>query len=518
MGLESGKGGNAQDATYPNNWTGLDNTNHPSSRFSTESALAARQGENAFFQPPAKTNEHLPNILLTGDFKRPDSSTNQGPLDLLRSSELPRPLEFSKPAKFDEAHRAQMSKVDGREVRDYLASPAAADAGNPENLPPIARDFKKVGLASIAKEEAADNVKPQIYVSKQAGDNRFAQGSKENPYQSIQNAVDKAPAGSVINVESGTYREKVKIDRSNLVLKTNPDRPAVIEPGAGASGRGDAGFSIGSNMQDIAIKNFEVRNFSGREAGIMVDGKNISNITISNNNVHGADGAEGIRVYGRGNSEADSVRGIKLISNSVHDLKLGELEAMPINGNVKDFTVRGNAGYKLNNLFIDAIGGEGKSANAKLDQPREGLIEYNYADQVSSRANRSYDYQPAAAGIYIDGAKDIDVRYNYIKGSDFGLEIASEHGGLDATKIHAYGNIIENSHLAWLTRGGDKARPGGAAHSSARDNITIGNSQVQTQENVDRKTFPVSDNPAFETISQVNKLPAPLAEMMRRRR
>lgn len=533
-------------ATYMDSWK---NDVAPISKFSAESASAARLGENAFAQSTGKANDFLPAISLTGDLGssqggannnlkiaqtqfRPDNYTNQGPLDLLKPPEAPRRLEFNRsqetlraqetiktpePKRFDEPHRAHMSPVDGREVREYLANPTRPDAKNPENLPQIAQDFKKLGLASIAKEDAADKMKPQVYVSKQAGDSRFPQGSKENPYQTIQNAVDKAPDGSVINVESGIYREKVKIDRSNLVLKTDANKPAVIEPGSGATGRGEAGISVGSNTQDIAIKNFEVRNFSGREAGIMVDGKNISNITIANNNVHGADGSEGIRVYGRGNSEADSVRGVKLISNSVHDLKLGELEAMPINGNVKDFTVRGNAGYKLNNLFIDAIGGEGKSGNAKLDQPRGGLIEYNYADSISSRGNKSYDYKPAAAGIYIDGARDIDVRYNYIKGSDFGLEIASEHSGLNATKIHAYGNIVEDSYLSWLTRGGEKARPGGASHSSARDNITIGNNKVQTQQNVDKNTFPVSDNAGFDNLAGVNRLPAPLAEMMRRR-
>lgn len=430
-------------------------------------------------------------------------------------SEKPQTAETLRPKEVRESPDKPPKAIDTRDLKEYLHGNGNGDG---RSLPPIAADFQRLGLATLAEQEKADKLKPQIYVSQRAGDPRQPLGSKDNPFQTIQQAVDKAPPLSVINVGPGIYKEKVKVGRSDLTIQTDSGQPAVIEPGKGAGGRGDAAFSIGSDINNVAIKNFEIRNFTGTEAGIKVDGKNISNVTLAGNNIHSASGAEGIRVYGRGATEESRVRNINLVSNKVHDLDLGQLEAMPVNGNVSDFRVIGNAGYKLNNLFIDAIGGEGKSPNKELDQARLGTIEFNYADGISSRRNDTYGREPSAAGIYIDGAKDITIRSNYIKNSDFGIEIASEHSKLNASEIRATGNIIENAELAWLTRGGEKNRPGGARDSTVANNLIIGNGKVQTQENVDLKTFHVKDNDVFPTITQVTKMPAAIAQLIQARK
>ena len=432
-------------------------------------------------------------------------------------SEKPQTAERNRPKEVRESPDKPPKAIDTRDLKEYLHGNGNGN-GDGRSLPPIAADFQRLGLATLAEQEKADKLKPQIYVSQKAGDPRQPLGSKDNPFQTIQQAVDKAPPLSVINVGPGIYKEKVKVGRSDLTIQTDSGQPAVIEPGKGAGGRGDAAFSIGSDINNVAIKNFEIRNFTGTEAGIKVDGKNISNVTLAGNNIHSASGAEGIRVYGRGATEESRVRNINVVSNKVHDLDLGQLEAMPVNGNVSDFRVIGNAGYKLNNLFIDAIGGEGKSPNKELDQARRGTIEFNYADGISSRRNDTYGREPSAAGIYIDGAKDITIRSNYIKNSDFGIEIASEHSKLNASEIRATGNIIENAELAWLTRGGEKNRPGGARDSTVANNLIIGNGKVQTQENVDLKTFHVKDNDVFPTITQVTKMPAAIAQLIQARK
>ncbi|HMY55430.1 MAG TPA: hypothetical protein PK671_20875, partial [Candidatus Obscuribacter sp.] len=96
--------------------------------------------------------------------------------------------------------------------------------------------------------------------------------------------------------------------------------------------------------------------------------------------------------------------------------------------------------------------------------------------------------------------------------------IASEHSKLNASGIRATGNIIENAELAWLTRGGEKRRPGGARDSTVTNNLIIGNGKVQTQENVDLKTFHVKDNDVFPTITQVTKMPAAIAQLIQARK
>ncbi len=366
----------------------------------------------------------------------------------------------------------------------------------------------------MSDQTRADWQKPKIFVSKRPGDERYQPGTKANPCASIQTAVDNAPPGSVINVEQGIYKERIQIGKSNLVVQTDAENPAVIEPGGKTAGRGTAGFSVGSNIYDVAIKNFEVRKFSGLEAGIKVEGKNISNIIIAGNNLHGAQSTEAIRIYGRGASESETVKDVQILSNKVHDLKLGQLEAIPINGNVKDFKIVGNAGYRLDNIFIDVIGGEGKSPNPALDKAR-GVVEFNYASEISTKTNSAYNYSRSAPGIYIDGGSDVQIRYNYITAADFGFSVGSEHRGINATKINTYGNIVENAHLDWMTRGGEIRRPGGASHSTAFDNILIGNGRLETQQNVDLKTFPVANNPVYSSLDKLAKMPKPIVDALK---
>lgn len=465
----------------------------------------------------AKQDGHRLHIQLPPNRVEPQSKPGvQIPIGRIVPQPKPRvELPVKRPEQAPQAelppHRSSMEAVPADLSAAYLH-------GDAKGLPPIAQDFARRGLNSLAASEAAEVGKPQVHVSTRAGDVRFALGSEQNPYTSIQSAVDHAPAGSVINVHrvgNDVYHERVAIGRSDLTVRTDSTNPAVLEPGRGAKGRGNAGFSIGSGVHDVAIKNFEIRDFTGLSAGIRVDGSSIRNITIAGNDVHGARGAEGIAVYGRGGNEQTAVGNINIVSNKVHDLKLGRLEAVPVNGNVSGFHVIGNAGYNLDNLFVDAIGGEGVAPKKELDHARGGVIEYNYADGITSRKNGGYGSASAAA-FYSDGATRLDIRYNYSTGSDFGVEVGSEHEGFDSRAVHVYGNIFENSRLAWLTRGGPDAAGGGAHGNSVRDNVVIGGSGVDTQKDV--SDFPVSDNQLFRHAGAVDRLPKPIAEMLRARR
>ena len=174
-----------------------------------------------------------------------------------------------------------MLPVDAQQAKSYLHGD-----GQVKGLPPIAHDFRQIGLNSLQAKEQQDQLKPQIHVSTKAGDHNFALGSEKNPYTSIQAAVDNAPKGSVINVHRNgnePYREKVSINRSDIVLTTDRNNPAVIDLGGAVKGKGNAAISIGSGAHDVDVKNFEIRNFSGQTAGIRVDGANINNVTIAGN-------------------------------------------------------------------------------------------------------------------------------------------------------------------------------------------------------------------------------------------
>lgn len=403
-----------------------------------------------------------------------------------------------------------LESVDSKKAENYLH-------GDGKNLPPIAQGFKDIGLETLTVASARDKSKPQLHVSTRQGDKAFPLGSGENPYRSIQTAVDNAPSGSVINVHrvgTDVYKERVSITRSDLVLQTDVKNPAVLDLAGKTTGRANAAFTVGSGSSDISIKNFEIRNFTGSTAAIRIDGSSINNVTVAGNDIHSATGAEGIAVYGRGGNDASKLSKINILANKVHDLKLGELEAIPINGNISGFKVIGNSGYKLDNIFIDTIGGERVSKNAALDQARNGEISFNYADDISTKHNpnsrEAGNY--SAAAIYSDGAKNLLIQDNYIRNADFGIEIGGEHSGLASSNVAVSSNVIEASNYVWLGRGGDPQRPGGAKDSYARDNVIIGNAKIETQSNV--RNFAIKRNLVFTKIAATTALPKEIAALV----
>ncbi len=436
--------------------------------------------ERAVYSTQLQAERKLPGLSLDG-LQSEKSGLGSGPV----------PLERANPT----------------DVKHYLEG-GKGDKG----LPPIAKDFMQVGRNELKEKEANDARKPQVHVSQKAGDSAFPLGSEKNPYLTIQSALDRAPEGSVINVHAGPkpYNEHLSITRSDLVLSTDPKNPAVIDlENKGQAGH-KAAIEVKSGVHDVDIKNFEIRNFSGDSSAIRVEGENISKINIVGNNIHSAKGAEAIGIYGKGADEKSKLSQINILSNDVHDLKLKELEAIPVNGNVDGFRVVGNSGRNLDNIFIDAIGGEGSSRDKSLDQARNGTIEFNYAKDISSRHNPSYN-SFAAAAIYSDGAKNLSIRNNFISNADFGIEIGSEHKGLSSSNAEVTGNIVKDSHYVWLGRGGDEARPGGARDSYAKNNILIGNDKDEKQTHV--VDFPLANNHSFKSSDLTSLLPEPIARL-----
>lgn len=419
-------------------------------------------------QPPEKPRQQI-SQGLTVELKSPFQPDKEAPA---RSEDpvLNRAIE--------QAKKMEQQSRNPQELAKLLDTPPGKD------LPPVAEIFERNALGELGPEP-----KPNVYVSKDRTDKNIPVGS--TVYSSINEAVQKSRPGSVIQVLPGIYRESVNFgaSNSNIVLQTDRSNPAVIDGG---------NISIKSGAHDIAIRNLEVRNFSGRSAGIRVDGSNIKNITIAGTNVHSASGSEGIAVYGRAGEPVSNVR---VIGNRIHNLSLDLLEAMPINGNVEDFKIKGNSGYELNNLFIDVIGGEGNGG--KQDQPRQGEIAYNFGDGISSRENLSYRKQPSAAGIYSDGGRDLEIYGNYIRNSDFGIELASEHSSISSRNINVRDNIFEDSYLSWLTLG----NVGGVSNSTLRNNLIIGNSKISR--NGSASSVRIESNPIAS-----NRRDAPLPKLI----
>ncbi|MCK5917082.1 MAG: hypothetical protein KAG34_01560, partial [Cocleimonas sp.] len=154
----------------------------------------------------------------------------------------------------------------------------------------------------------------------------------------------------------------------------------------------DTFIYIGENTKQVIIENL---NLKGHAAGdeeifaIFIEGENINKILIKNNKIHGFNSnvdAHGIAVYGSGDKRRQAIRNVIIEGNEVSDMRTGSSESIVVNGNVVRWEIKDNEIENVNNIAIDAIGGEGTSATRKrrgrimpgpLDAARYGFIEGN---------------------------------------------------------------------------------------------------------------------------------------------
>jgi hypothetical protein len=226
---------------------------------------------------------------------------------------------------------------------------------------------------------------------------------------------------------------------------------------------------IGENTQQVIIEGL---NLQGHSAGnneisaIFIEGKNINNILIHNNKIHHFDSdndAHGIAVYGSGKDEKDAIRHIIIEQNDIFDMRTGSSESIVVNGNVIQWEIKNNTIKNINNIAIDAIGGEGTSPTEEkqgrilpsaTDAARYGFIEDNRVSNMSTAGNPAYDNEETwAAAIYIDGGHHIKIANNHVQDAAWAYMIGAENCVI-THHITMEKNKAINSHYGDLYIGG----------------------------------------------------------------
>ncbi|RCX19592.1 parallel beta-helix repeat protein [Fontibacillus phaseoli] len=251
----------------------------------------------------------------------------------------------------------------------------------------------------------------------------------------------------------------------------------------------DNGVISIDNASYVRVTGLEIRHYNTSSADVTPIGIHVSgsgrNIEIIGNRIHdmgtnagqkaGGGNAHGIAVYG---NSAASINKIDIIQNELYNLKLGASEAMAINGNVDGFRVMQNIVHDNNNIGIDIIGFEGIAPNPVQDQARNGVIQENQVYNNSSYGNPAYGNDYSAAGIYVDGGKDMKIIDNNIHDNDFGIELASEHAGGVTSNVEVSLNRIYNNSAAGITLGGYDEDRGRTENSIIKENkLTENNSK-----------------------------------------
>lgn len=218
---------------------------------------------------------------------------------------------------------------------------------------------------------------------------------------------------------------------------------------------------IGDNTQKVILEGLNIQGHSAGNNGIygiIVEGSKIRNIAIQNNKIHSFSSnsnAHGIAVYGTGTGGKNSIKNILIRDNDIYDMRTGSSESIVVNGNVQRWEISTNSVINVNNIAIDAIGGEGTSpagtdkngrvVPGKTDAARFGFIEHNYVENLHTSDNPAYGNKESwAAAIYVDGAHHIHIEGNEVVDTAWGYEIGAE-------------NCIISKHITMLNNTSDDA-------------------------------------------------------------
>ncbi|TMQ64876.1 MAG: DUF5123 domain-containing protein [Candidatus Eisenbacteria bacterium] len=309
-------------------------------------------------------------------------------------------------------------------------------------------------------------------------------------FAAVAAGVNAAQPGDTVTVRAGIYNEAVSFGRSGSAAAyiTLHGEPGAILDGTGGSGQG---ITI-NNRNYIRVVGMTVRNFmgSGTPMGISVEGSSsfielrnilIHNIESPNGNAHG------IAFYG---SAATPMTNIVVEGNEIRNCRLGQSEALVLNGNIDGFTVAGNTVHDNDNIGIDFIGFEGTGPLGQ-DQARNGVCVDNVVYNISSATNPTYGGDRSADGIYVDGGRDIVIERNKVDNCDIGIEVASEHLGKATSNITVRNNFISRGYQGNILMGGYDAARGNAHNVIVVNNTTYQgtNGEIELQYNCDGITI-----------------------------
>lgn len=329
-----------------------------------------------------------------------------------------------------------------------------------------------------------DSETRELFVATDGNDENT--GSFEEPFESIQTAINQSEAGTVIHIRKGTYYNGFELVNSGekdkpITIKNYKDEKVIIS-GERKTMDEDTALIVIEDQNHIKIQGMTIQNLSTNSSdlavmGIYVTG-NSTDIVIEQNHVQNIEtlaedgNAHGIAVYG-----TEKMKDIVIQDNIVENLKLGASEALVLNGNIDGFNISGNIVRNNDNIGIDLIGHEGIAEDSKQDYVRNGTIENNTVYNNSSFGNPAYGEEYSAGGIYIDGAKKIMVRANTIYKNDIGIEATSEHEGQYAENITLTENIIYKNHYTGISLGGYDEERGGTRKSLIEANILYQNDE-----------------------------------------
>lgn len=308
-------------------------------------------------------------------------------------------------------------------------------------------------------------------------------GSMNEPLFLIQEAIDLCNSGKdTVYLMEGSYWQRISFVNKRGIYLSSVD--AANKSTISGSGVAGANQIYIQDSDSIHIANLIIRENVEQEAnGIYVVGEG-DGIFISDNEMFnigwGLDPtvdpesftpvrqAHGILINGR--SEA-GYRNVYIGRNVMHDLIVGNSEAITLTGNVYDFLVEENTLYNITNIGIDIAGHYSWAFPDSLDQ------EFNQARAGRIRANTIYNCKRPTpgndpAGIYVDGGEDVIIDRNISRNNGVGISLGCENADESAENITVVNNLIYNNDKFGMVFG---ANAGDLEGSTVRNNTFFNN-------------------------------------------
>lgn len=285
------------------------------------------------------------------------------------------------------------------------------------------------GVTATPTATATVIVEDAIHVVPYGDNPEKEDGSEVYPYIGLQKALDNVKAGQTIYMHLGVYSGENILKTSGsekegfITITAYPGDTAVLSLNQGASG---AIFDI-NGQSYVKIENLDMGWISGETVyGILMHGGE-DNIYIENNKIceivttkpNGSGESNAILCLGEGTTKETAIRNIYIKNNQIYNNVNGWSENISIAGNCENVIVEGNTIKDCTNIGIDFYGNAGYCSNPDLDQPRNcKAINNTVTNCVCSYAD--------CAGIYVDGAHDIEIIGNHVYGNQYGIEVGSE--------------------------------------------------------------------------------------------
>ena len=324
----------------------------------------------------------------------------------------------------------------------------------------------------------------ELFVATNGSD--FNAGTIESPFRNIQKACDVAAPGTTVQILSGVYYENLVMNVSGVVDSTITFKAyqngLVVVDGDYKNAR----LLEIANKDFLKIQDLQFRNANGNGSiGIVVLGS-ASNITIQNCEITNIgftndanespnDSSNAYPFIAYGNNPNAPIKNLTFSNNRINNCRPGYSNCFELNGNVNNFKVLDNNINNNENSAIAILGHKDVCPDSEVDFVRNGTLSGN-------KCLLNVSSIESAAGIYLDGCKNIVVEKNTCYKNQYGIKVGCENPGFLTSLNIIRDNIIYLNYLPGFNMGNFESSEsmGMVKNCSFTNNTLFRNDQDQT--------------------------------------